>query len=610
MRFDSLNQCVAFLEREQELIRIREQVDPHLEMAEITRRVFKAGGPALFFENVKGSEFPAVSNLYGTWHRTLKIFEPQLSQVTALVDMAADPMGVLKSPGRLLKAGTALSHALPLPVQANRTLSRLTQIDQLPRITCWPEDGGAFVLLPQVFSQDPDADSLLRSNLGMYRIQLTGNDFRLNEEIGLHYQLHRGIAAHHQKSLAKKRPLRVSIFIGGPPAHALAAVMPLPEGVPEIAFAGALAGRNFRYARHHGFVVSADADFCITGWVVPGRTKPEGPFGDHLGYYSNIHEFPFIRVASVWHRPKAIYPFTVVGRPPQEDSHFGRLIHEITRSAIPKAIPGVTAVNAVDAAGVHPLLLAKAREGYLPYEQREPRELLTHACAILGTGQLSLAKYLIIAAHEDDPGLDVNDEQAFMTHVLERLDFSRDLHFVARTTMDTLDYSGRQINQGSKVVIAAAGPPRRRLATALPPDFSLPDPFSGARLVAPGICVIQGPAFASHPRARQQMGPVKKCLEKMADPSGLGLVVIVDDAGFCAKTFANFLWVTFLRSNPSHDIYGVKERTVHKHWGCEGPLMIDARIKPFHAAPLTPDPAVAQRVEQMACHGGPLYGII
>jgi 4-hydroxy-3-polyprenylbenzoate decarboxylase len=386
--------------------------------------------------------------------------------------------------------------------------------------------------------------------------------------------------------------------------------MPLPEGMPEIAFAGALAGRNFRYVRHNGFVLSADADFCITGWVVPGRTKPEGPFGDHLGYYSNTHEFPFIRVASVWHRPGAIYPFTVVGRPPREDSHFGRLIHEITRSAIPKTIPGVTAVNAVDAAGVHPLLLAKAREGYLPYEKRQPRELLTHASAILGAGQLSLAKYLIISAHEDDPGLDVNDEKAFLIHVLERLDFSRDLHFITRTTMDTLDYSGQQINQGSKVVMTAAGQVTRQLVPELPSGFSLPEPFSDARMAGPGICVIQGPAFTSHPRARQQIGPVKKCLERLGEPSGLALVVVVDDAAFCAQTFANFLWVTFLRSNPSHDIYGVKEKTVHKHWGCEGPLIIDARIKPFHAAPLAPDPEVARRVAQMACQGGPLHKIL
>jgi 4-hydroxy-3-polyprenylbenzoate decarboxylase len=610
MKFCSLNQCVDFLAQEKELIRICEPVDPHLEMAEITRRVFEAGGPALLFENVKRSPFPALSNLYGTWERTVKMFEPQLEQVKALVDIASDPMQAVRSPGRGLKAGMALARSLPLPVQTNRTLTHMTRIDQLPQITCWPGDGGAFLLLPQVFSLDPDADSVLKSNLGMYRIQLSGNDYPPNEEIGLHYQLHRGIAVHHQKALEKNIPLKVSIFIGGPPAHALAAVMPLPEGMPEIAFAGALAGRNFRYFRHHGFVLSTDADFCITGWVIPHETRPEGPFGDHLGYYSNVHAFPCIRVASVWHRPGAIFPFTVVGRPPREDSHFGRLIHEITRNAVAKALPGVTAVNAVDAAGVHPLLLAKARERYLPYEAPMPRELLTHAHAILGKGQLSLAKYLFICAHEDDPGLDVNDEKQFFMHVLERVDFARDLHFITCTTMDTLDYSGQQINQGSKLVMAAAGPRKRRLGHVLPARFSLPHGFSRALMAAPGIAVIQGPAFTSYPRARQQISPVKKYLQTLGDASGLALVVVVDDARFCAGTFADFLWVTFLRSNPSHDIYGIKERTLHKHWGCEAPLVIDARIKPFHAAPLVPDPEVALRVEQMACKGGPLSNIL
>jgi 4-hydroxy-3-polyprenylbenzoate decarboxylase len=343
---------------------------------------------------------------------------------------------------------------------------------------------------------------------------------------------------------------------------------------------------------------------------MPHQTRPEGPFGDHLGYYSNVHEFPCIRVASVWHRPGAIFPFTVVGRPPREDSHFGRLIHEITRNAVAKALPGVTAVNAVDAAGVHPLLLAKARERYLSYDAPMPRELLTHAHAILGKGQLSLAKYLFICAHEDDPGLDVNDEKQFLMHVLERVDFSRDLHFVTCTTMDTLDYSGQQINQGSKLVMAAAGPVKRRLGPTLPVQFSLPDGFSHAVMAAPGIAVIQGPAFTSYPRARQQISPVKKYLETLGDASGLALVVVVDDARFCADTFDNFLWVTFLRSNPSHDIYGIKERTLHKHWGCQAPLVIDARIKPFHAAPLEPDPEVALRVDRMACKGGPLFKIL
>jgi len=477
-------------------------------------------------------------------------------------------------------------------------------------IKCWPKDGGAFILLPQVFSKDPDNDSIFKSNMGMYRIQMSGNAYEPNREIGLHYQLHRGIGNHHKKALEQNRPLKVSIFIGGPPAHTLAAVMPLPEGVPEIAFAGALAGRNFRYTDKNGFFISNDADFCITGIIVPNQTKPEGPFGDHLGYYSLEHEYPYLKVVSVWHRPGAIFPFTVVGRPPQEDSNFGRLIHEITRSAITDTLPGVTAVNAVDDAGVHPLLLAKAHERYLPYEKRAPRELLTHANAILGTGQLSLAKYLFICAHEDNPGLNVNDEMSFFIHLLERVDLSSDLHFFTRTTMDTLDYSTSQINAGSKLVVAVAGAKKRRLATEFAQDFCLPHAFSDPGFAAPGMVVIQGPKFGSYESALQEMNRLKKHLETQSGLESLPLFVVVDDAVFARKNFSNFLWVTFLRSNPSHDIYGVEERFLFKHWGCREPLIIDARIKPFHSPPLESDPVTIERVKAFAKRGGPLFGII
>jgi 4-hydroxy-3-polyprenylbenzoate decarboxylase len=443
----------------------------------------------------------------------------------------------------------------------------------------------------------------------MYRIQISGNAYEPNQEIGLHYQLHRGIGNHHKKALEQKRPLKVSIFIGGPPAHTLAAVMPLPEGVPEIAFAGALAGRNFRYTTKNGFFISNDADFCITGILVPG-TKPEGPFVDHLGYYSNEHDYPYLKVVSVWHRPGAIFPFTVVGRPPQEDSNFGRLIHDITRTAITDTLPGVTAVNAVDDAGVHPLLLAKAHERYLPYERRAPRELLTHANAILGTGQLSLAKYLFICAHEDNPRLDVFDEPSFFIHLLERVDLSSDLHFLTRTTMDTLDYSTAEINTGSKLVVAAAGPKRRKLATLFPQGFCLPDGFFDPGFAAPGMVVLQGPKFSSYPSANEQMNGLKKHLQNQTGLESLPLFVLVDDATFARATFANFLWITFLRSNPSHDIYGVQEQVTFKHWGCAEPLIIDARIKPFHSAALVSDPATMEQVKRLAQRGGPLFGII
>lgn len=610
MKFSSLRQCTDFLKKQGELVLIHLPVDPDLEMAEITRRVFNADGPAVLFTTVKNSKFPAVSNLFGTWERTQKIFEPQLASVKALVDIKSDLGSLVKSPGKMLKALPALLHSLPLKTVTPKVLENKCAICDLPMIKCWPKDGGAFILLPQVFSKDPETNSIFSSNTGMYRIQLSGNDYDPGIEIGLHYQLHRGIGNHHKKALEKNCALRVSIFIGGPPAHTLAAVMPLPEGVPEIAFAGALAGRNFKYAHKNQYLISSDADFCITGTVVPGKTKREGPFGDHLGYYSLEHEYPYLKVESVYHRKDAIFPFTVVGRPPQEDSNFGRLIHEITGSAVKDAIPGVVAVNAVDDAGVHPLLLVKAHERYVPYEKRVPGELLTHAGRILGTGQLSLAKYLLICSHEDNPGLNVKDEKAFFIHMFERIDFASDLHFFTKTTMDTLDYSTQTVNQGSKLVIAAAGEKRRHLKLEFPQYFSLPDGFMHPKIVAPGMVVLKGPRFQTYPKGKIQINCLKKHLFTQAGLASLPLFVVVDDADFTAKSFSNFLWVTFLRSNPSHDIYGVNEKTIFKHWGCSAPLIIDARIKPFHSDPLVPDKKTIEKVDALGKRGGPLFGII
>jgi len=610
MKFSSLGQCTDFLKKQGELVQIQQPVDPDLEMAEITRRVFNANGPAVFFATVKNSKFPAVSNLFGTWERTQKIFEPQLASVKALVDIKSDPGSLVKSPGKMLKALPALLHSLPLKTSRPKVLEKKCAICDLPMIKCWPKDGGAFILLPQVFSKDPETESIFSSNLGMYRIQLSGNDYDPESEIGLHYQLHRGIGNHHKKALEKNRALRVSIFIGGPPAHTLAAVMPLPEGLPEIAFAGALAGKNFRFVNKNQYLISADADFCITGIIVPGKTKREGPFGDHLGYYSLEHEYPYLKVESVYHRKDAVFPFTVVGRPPQEDSNFGRLIHEITGSAVKDSIPGVIAVNAVDDAGVHPLLLVKAHERYVPYEKRVPKELLTHAGRILGTGQLSLAKYLLICAHEDNPGLNVNDEKAFFIHMLERIDFASDLHFFTKTTMDTLDYSTQNINRGSKLVIAAAGETRRHLKLEFLQYFSLPDGFMHPKIVAPGMVVLEGPRFKTYPNAKIQINRLKKHLRTQKGLDSLPLFVVVDDAGFAATSFSNFLWITFLKSNPSHDIYGVNEKIIFKHWECTPPLIIDARTKPFHSDPLVSDKKIIEKVDALGKRGGPLFGII
>ncbi len=610
MIYKNLRECVDDLEQNGHLVKIKEELDPNLEMAEIQRRVYANEGPALFFENVKGSPFPAVSNLFGTIKRSEFIFRSTLENVKKLIEVKADPTSLLKSPFRYLSLPFTGFSALPKRGFTGPVLKNKTTIDKLPQIKSWPDDGGAFILLPQVFSEDPLHPGIMKSNLGMYRIQMGGNEYKQNKEIGLHYQIRRDIGIHHTNAIKKGEPLKVCVFVGGPPAHTFSAVMPLPEGLPEVAFAGALGGRGFRYARKKGFVVSTDADFCITGTIIPNETRTEGPFGDHIGYYSLKHEFPALKVENVYHRDDAIWPFTVVGRPPQEDTSFGNMIHEITNPMVPVSIPGVTALHAVDAAGVHPLLLATGQERYVPFQKREPMELLTHANAILGFGHCALAKYLIIAAENDSPTPDVNDIGAFFMHVLERVDLERDLHFQTKTTIDTLDYSGSGLNQGSKVVIAAAGEKTRELSTKIPSDLNLPGGFKNPAVVIPGIMAIEASAFTDEATGEKQVKQLESALEKNTSFSGLPLIILTEDSSFAAKNLNNFLWVTFTRSNPSHDIYGVGSFIRHKHWGCSGSLIIDARLKPHHAPPLIEDPSVTAKIDELGKKGGPLHGII
>jgi 4-hydroxy-3-polyprenylbenzoate decarboxylase len=437
-----------------------------------------------------------------------------------------------------------------------------------------------------------------------------GNEFETNREVGIHYQIHRGIGVHQARANKRGEALKVCIFVGGPPSHTFSAVMPLPEGVSELTFAGVLGGRRFRYIKAGGYTISADADFVITGEIHPHETKPEGPFGDHLGYYSLTHDFPLMRINKVYHRKNAIWPFTVVGRPPQEDTSFGAMIHEIVGPIVPSEIPGLHQVLAVDEAGVHPLLLAMGSERYTPYlKERRPQEILTTANAILGFGQMSLAKYLWIAAKEDDEGLDLHNVQAFFTHMLERVHWDRDLHFQTRTTIDTLDYSGTGLNSGSKLVVAAAGKKCRTLGTRVCSTLTLPPGFSEPSLVMPGVMAISGPSYEGPEEAANQI----KILENHLAAQSLDdfpLLVLCDDSPFVGSSFSNFLWITFTRSNPSHDIYGVHSFVEHKHWGCKGPLIIDSRIKTHHAPPLQEDPAIEKRVDALGAKGKSLHGII
>lgn len=581
------------------LVRLEDEVDPNLEAAEIQRRVYQSGGPAVLFTRVKGCRFPMVSNLFGTIERARYLFRNTYDSVRRAIELKIDPTQGLRKPTRYWSAPLTAWRMQPVRCGRSPILDHQTTIGELPQVKSWPDDGGAFITLPQVYSEDPDRPGLHGSNLGMYRVQLSGGQYEPNREIGLHYQIHRGIGVHHAAALRRGEPLKVNIFVGGHPAMTLAAVMPLPEGMSELTFAGALAGHRIPMLAQPGQLpIYADADFCISGTVDPNRTLPEGPFGDHLGYYSLAHDFPVLNVDRVYHREGAVWPFTVVGRPPQEDTTFGQLIHELTGPVIPTVLPGVREVNAVDAAGVHPLLLAIGSERYMPFHAAgRPQELLTQASAILGQGQMSLAKYLLIANGFDDPKLNTHDIASFFQHILRRVDWRRDLHFHTETTIDTLDYSGTGLNQGSKVVIAASGPAIRDLPTELPADLRLPDGYTSPRLAMPGVLIVQAAPHAA---------PLAANLTETDAINRFPLVVVVDDSEFTARTLNNFLWVTFTRSNPAVDIDGIASFTKDKHWGCRGSLIIDARIKPHHAPPLLEDAEVTRRVDALAARGGPL----
>lgn len=610
MAYSTLQVCLLDLEKNGQLIRIKEETDPYLEMAAIHLRVHAAGGPALLFENVKGCKYKAASNIFGTIERSKFIFRDTLQTVQRLIELKNNPAEALKHPFKNISTAIAGLKSFPKKTSFPANTFEEISIADLPLITHWEKDGGAYVTLPQVYTEDADMPGAANSNLGMYRIQLTGNDYLLNKEIGLHYQLHRGIGVHQTKANAKGLPMKVSVFVGGPPAHSVAAVMPLPEGISELRFAGVLGNRKFRYSYNDGFCISNDADFIITGEVFPDDNKLEGPFGDHLGYYSLQHPFPVMKVHKVFAKKNAIWPFTVVGRPPQEDTSFGKLIHEITGAAVQNEIPGLKEVHAVDAAGVHPLLLAIGSERYTPYlKNKQPAEILTIANHILGTGQLSLAKFLFITADETNQ-LTTANIQEYFKYVLERIDLTRDIHFYTNTTIDTLDYSGDGLNTGSKVVLAAYGDKKRELAITVPDCLNSLQDFGNARLVMPGMVVLQTKKFNDYAAANAEIEMLNtQCSTFINQLTTTPIIIIADDSDFVSASLNNFLWVTFTRCNPSHDMYGIDSFTSNKHWGCKGPLILDTRVKPHHAPALEKNDEVEKKIDRLFEKGGSLYGV-
>lgn len=580
MALANLHLFLDLLRRERELVEIDAPVDPHLEIAEIHRRVIAAGGPALLFHRVKGSPFPVTTNLFGTARRIELAFGRRPLEFVKQAVRAAHEL-LPPTPSKIwsfrgfaaegLRVGMARKRSGPVLEVTDRPAG----LQRLPAITSWPEDGGPFITLPLVYTEHPHDGS---HNLGMYRMHVYDGS-----STGMHWQIQKGGGFHYAVAEREGRPLPVTVHLGGPPALILAAIAPLPENLPELLLASLLmGGRLPRVQDPSGpHQIIAEAEFALVGQVRPSERRSEGPFGDHYGYYSLAHDFPVFHVDRLYHRQDAIYPATVVGKPRQEDFFIGDYLQELLSPLFPMVMPSVRDIWSYGETGFHSLAAAVVHERYA-------REALVSAFRILGEGQLSLTKFLLIT----DTPRDLRDFRGTLEHILARADFASDLFIFDRTAMDTLDYTGTALNRGSKGVLMGLGAPRRELPQvfALEPGESLPTGVSAARPFCKGCLVVQGSPYEEEP---DQAGRIASHPSLAPWP----LVVLADDVDVAGSS-EQFLWATFTRFEPGGDVYASGSRVVRHHMVYEVPVVIDARMKPNYPRDVRPDRATVSTVDQ------------
>jgi UbiD family decarboxylase len=572
----NLRSFLELLRRERDLVEVEAAVDPKLELAEIHRRVIERGGPALLFTNVKGSRYPVVTNLFGTERRIAQAFGPKPEALVRQAVSVAESL-LPPKPAALWQHRALALEALRLGTRRTRrapvaeVCDRPARLDELPVLTTWQEDGGPFFTLPLVYTEHP---ATAKHNLGMYRMQRF--DARTT---GMHWQIHKGGGFHYHEAEAMSRPLPVSVFLGGPPALILSAIAPLPEDVPELVLASVLAGEKIRVAdsplEGHTHRLVAEAEFALVGRVPPTLRRAEGPFGDHYGYYSLEHDYPVFQVEAVFHRKDAIYPATVVGKPRQEDFFIGDYLQKLLSPLFPLVMPSVRDLWTYGETGFHSLAAAVVRERY-------GREALVSAFRILGEGQLSLTKFLILT----DTPQDLRDFRKLLAHVLARFRPESDLFIFSNLSMDTLDYTSGTVNRGSKAVLLGLGEPLREL----PREFrgTLPAGVTRAEVFCPGCLVVEGSTFRQDP---EQPARIARA-EVLRD---WPLVVLHDDAGVAHST-PDFLWATWTRFEPAADIHAAATNVRRHHLSYSAPLVIDARMKPGYPDELVVRPDIAQLV--------------
>ena len=573
----NLRSFIELLRKEGQLAEVTAAVDPYLEIAEIHRRVIDTQGKALLFTNVKGSEFPVITNLFGTIKRIelafgkgpLEFVKRAVEMVDILIPPKIGKLWGYRDMGlAALRLGTR--KVRNPPVLESRQQS--ADLEKLPLLQLWHEDGGHFVTLPLVYTESPLSH---KPNLGMYRIQRYDKN-----TAGIHWQIGKGGGFHYFEAEHRNESLPITVFLGGPPAMILAAIAPLPEDVPELMLASLLADSKIGVADnpiagHHRLV--AEAEFAICGYVPPHERRPEGPFGDHYGYYSLKHDYPVFHADAVFHRKDAIYPATVVGKPRHEDFFIGDYLQELLSPLFPLVMPAVRDLWSYGETGFHSLAAAVVKERY-------GREALSAGFRILGEGQLALTKFLLLTDKEQD----LRNFRSLFEHILARVDWQHDLFILSQTAFDTLDYASGKINHGSKAILMGTGDAKRDLVREFSGELPL-----GVRKAMPfcgGCLVIEGEAFES-----------ERDLGKRIATSGLfddwQVVVIHDDVDL-AKTTDKFLWATWTRFNPATDISSRSADVRNNHIAYGAPIVIDARMKPWYPGVVEVREDIARLVDE------------
>lgn len=575
MSFPDLRTFLDQLRRKNDVVFIDAPVDAALEAAEIHRRVIAAGGPALVFRNITGADHPLVTNLFGTASRAETAFGDRplrlIRRLVELVETILPPTpaklwGARDVGLELVKVGLKRGRGGPV----TDIVTSDVRLDRLPAMTTWPEDGGPFVTLPLVYTQHPDKSG---HNLGMYRLHVHDAS-----TTGMHWQIGKGGGFHYQIAESRNQALPVTVFLGGPPALILAAIAPLPENVPELMLASLISGERLKLTEGpwpHALV--SNAEFALIGEVPPHIRRPEGPFGDHYGYYSLQHDYPVFNVKQIARRRDAMFPATVVGKPRQEDFFIGDLLQDLLSPLFPVVMPAVQQLWSYGETGYHSLAGAVVK-------QRYSREAMASAFRILGEGQLSLTKFLLVT----DQQVDLKDFRATLEHVLARTNPETDLYVFSNLSMDTLDYSGPEVNKGSKGVWLGLGSPVRELARAFFAT-NLPHGVSDVRVFCGGCLVVGVPSYQSEPDVASRIA---------SHPAFAGwpLVVLTDEPARAARSAMNFLWTTFTRFEPAADIHAAGTRVVRNHLSYTGPILIDARMKPWYPKELTCRPDIAAKV--------------